>query len=456
LSEKEEDMNECWKKSLRRNCIGIGLILIFLVGVKIFIEYYATRQMTPRQKKMFKEFRTKKYYFAPEDLNASPFTSSTLAVRDAYQEIFKEHEKSLNDTYNKFEAIRKQEGKTTTTVAWENFCRDAPSAESVLAVFEKLVSQPDYELDCLSVELNINDSFHFDFPIPNFLYCVIVARMLQIRARAFLAEGKMSETLDTTAFIFRSSRTHHCSILIERLISIYFLRVGLQILYETTQQCDNPILLHRALEILQKSEPVHDLVEKDEDISITDSIGIIRQAKRLGITVDIQGKTALEIARAAFSDIPAAYLEKCFLPTVRDEMQRTMIKGKLADYKRDVSFLEGDMRSLKGLIIKICSPYYYSLIFSLQKCDFDDIYSKWRFVRVRIDILRCFMEQKIIALEHKGEIPQIPKDVFSSAGEPLHTKPVIYSMGPDGVNQQAGIYYDPTNGTISSGDIFFK
>lgn len=57
----------------------------------------------------------------------------------------------------------------------------------------------------------------------------------------------------------------------------------------------------------------------------------------------------------------------------------------------------------------------------------------------------------------------IPADVFSPTTAPLNLlhEPatdamVVYSVGPDGRNDGATIDYDPTNGTISAGDIAFR
>ena len=55
-------------------------------------------------------------------------------------------------------------------------------------------------------------------------------------------------------------------------------------------------------------------------------------------------------------------------------------------------------------------------------------------------------------------LPELPTDPFNAEESPelrYVSDEIVYSIGPDKKDQEAAIKYDPTNGTISQGDIFF-
>ena len=47
------------------------------------------------------------------------------------------------------------------------------------------------------------------------------------------------------------------------------------------------------------------------------------------------------------------------------------------------------------------------------------------------------------------------RDPFSGLN-PLKKNGFLYSIGPDGINNELSIIYNPTNGTVSSGDIIIR
>ena len=55
----------------------------------------------------------------------------------------------------------------------------------------------------------------------------------------------------------------------------------------------------------------------------------------------------------------------------------------------------------------------------------------------------------------------LPMDAFTSHTAPLvlataHVRPLVYSVGPDGADNSGAFEYDPTNGTISGGDVITR
>lgn len=88
-----------------------------------------------------------------------------------------------------------------------------------------------------------------------------------------------------------------------------------------------------------------------------------------------------------------------------------------------------------------------------------------RVARAKFDLARILIAQRILELQGKGKassvvdlvpdlLPEEPLDPFVEQpyryAEERHC---FYSAGPDGEDNRVMLFYDPTNGTLSAGDI---
>ncbi len=82
-------------------------------------------------------------------------------------------------------------------------------------------------------------------------------------------------------------------------------------------------------------------------------------------------------------------------------------------------------------------------------------------------MLRVMTARKLYRLERGSEpetmadlvpdyLPEILEDIFAEDGASYRLKPLPYSLGPDRVDQQGVLHFDPTNGTQSAGDLILK
>jgi hypothetical protein len=85
-------------------------------------------------------------------------------------------------------------------------------------------------------------------------------------------------------------------------------------------------------------------------------------------------------------------------------------------------------------------------------------------------LLELETARRLYVIEHGSQQPKaladlapvylakLPADPFAKDGAPyrLSSGGVIYSVGPDGRDDAAATAFDPKNGTISPGDVFFS
>ena len=120
---------------------------------------------------------------------------------------------------------------------------------------------------------------------------------------------------------------------------------------------------------------------------------------------------------------------------------------------------------MKTLPLRGISPVIIPHLYFGGQPNETEAYTQDAFSRARFDLLRLETARKIYKLEQGKEperieelipdyLPEAPFDIFSKNRSPYREKPFYYSIGPDGVDQKGARLYDPTNGTISAGDVF--
>ena len=104
-------------------------------------------------------------------------------------------------------------------------------------------------------------------------------------------------------------------------------------------------------------------------------------------------------------------------------------------------------------------------LFCVAQPNFQEAGTRADTVRGKLDLLRLETARKLYTLE-KGsapakladlalaDLPQIPADVFAAEKATFkESEKGFYSLGPDRKDNANAIAYDPTNGTLSVGDI---
>ncbi|MCX7001308.1 MAG: hypothetical protein NT106_13600 [Candidatus Sumerlaeota bacterium] len=434
---------------LRGLCIFLGVVVILSLGVMVYISHQVWSRLTPAQRMEYKEWHEKKIKITPQGIESPAFTAETIESAKVFDDIFEK------DRY-KFMKFSSQidlwyvDRQTTNTAALDALFAKLPEVEPFISAFERLVNQPDYEFDAIIVAPG-------DLPGPyttDIFLKGIVAKMIQIKALSLAREGRFKEAFKSAETVVKSSIMQRYIPLMGRLWGIVMRNRGVEIWREAVRSCNDTVLLRRTLERQRELSSWDGYIVEGESLIVSNDIGLIREIARYGVIANIGDMTGYEIHVEA-NRLEAEYLEKYVLPTCRNG-SRVWIMSRISYLKDDIK-MPGFLR----IMCKVAPSLRSLIIFFIEMPNYKEVYARSQVAKARYDLLMLETERRICELERGVQHGFITggtslKDVFADDGRPYGVKPVPYSVGPDGIDQDTRILYDPTNGTFSAGDIFFK
>jgi len=468
-----------WQKILFALFCVVAVIYFLMMGIRLYIEKKIMSRLGAEGKIQYEDWRTRKLSFAPEDIEAMPFQEKTLEAAERFYKIWDEKKEDARNLEQKYKMYKtkmseKNDQDTSTTSSQslakereyrniEDFYEELPPFESLITAFEEMVNQPDYEIDVITAE---GDPWGMAYTGRQdyFLSLQVLSRILEIKTSSLLSEGRTAEAFAAAETIIRASKSHPFSTLLHRLIGITILSNGSRAWHEIVAQCSDAILLRETLKQQLALKPKKDLIPEDGLVQVSDAIGQIRSAKRRGIETSIQGMTGREILGESMR-VEAEFLEKFSLPKITDQKQKENIQEMINNMKTSSSLFGGKPRNLWAFGAKAVSSIASPILYNIARPNFLEAKTREKFSRARYDLLILSTAGKIYTLEHGAEpekpedltpglLPEIPGDPFAQDGKSYMSKPRLYSVGPDSIDQEATVLYDPTNGTVSSGDIF--
>jgi hypothetical protein len=210
--------------------------------------------------------------------------------------------------------------------------------------------------------------------------------------------------------------------------------------------------------------PRKGFISPDIDVMVSDQIGSIRMAQRFGIASDIEGKTGREIMGEWFR-AEAEFQENVVLPLVSDPSEIERIQKSIDGYRMPSAVFGAEPTGFKSLGYRLGSPIISPILFRIATPNFGEARTREKVALAKYDLLRLFTANKLYFLEHHKEpermedlvpeyIPELLIDPFTEK-EPFRKESFFYSIGPDKIDQKGAVPYDPTNGTVSPGDIYF-
>jgi len=466
-------------------CIA-GAIGFIIVGANIYVEKSILSRLNPDQRKEFDRWRTEKLQIKLEELEAPPFRETTIEAAKAFARKWEEHSKIASEIsciyndYNTKDPDQRNYGDFLILVS------ELEQIEPLFQAFENLVTQPDYEMDVLII---CNDFIetgnhriaigkwaslpipkienHESYPVPNledlnYFPIMATGTLLRLKTESLLSREKFPEAFQTVETIIRSSRTHKYSSLMCQLVSFELLFKGIKSGYQALELCEDFRILHDALEWQTALLPPV-LMEKDQDSLVINSLGIIRRAKRLGWESHIENMTAQEIMGESLR-LQAEYLEQYVLPFAKTNIDKERIQKAIENIRYNHKFFSGQILNHRF----VDQWYAYaitSIFYVINLPNKPEVLSREMVSLGKYDLLRLETASKLYRLEKGGEpqslndlVPEylssLPKDVFSLEEKGYGIKPRLYSVGPDGIDQECEVRYDPTNGTVSGGDVF--
>ncbi|MBN1902944.1 hypothetical protein JW926_16595, partial [Candidatus Sumerlaeota bacterium] len=274
------------------------------------------------------------------------------------------------------------------------------------------------------------------------------------------------EALNMAETMIKASKSHLYSTLTCQIIAIAGYSMGTQTWQYLISRCNDQELLRYTLIRQNELALRKDLASRKIVIGISDSIGMIRMAQKFGIVSNIEGKSRREIYGEWFR-VEAEFQEKVVIPLVSNPSEIAGIMKRVSGYRMTSTEFGTEVTGMRSLKYKLISPVIGPLYCQFGVPNYLEFLIRERAAITKFGLLRLYTAKKLYLLEHKKEpekmedlvpeyIPELLMDPFSiSTKQPFPKESFFYSIGPDNKDQKGAFLYDPTNGTVTPGDIYF-
>lgn len=445
--------------------VGFIMLGVIVVG-KSMVEKRIYGNMTPELKVMFETWYNSPLQLPDEAKTAEAFAPETVAAATAFRaEWDKVREEAPKLTSDLDMLMRSGQPLNIDSEDMQAQYQRLAEFQPLVEAFETLIAQPDFEIDALmagSIPSDTNSGY-----VPNYLSFQVTLKLMRLHVYQDLHEGRQAEALATAESIVSASKASPYSLLISRLIAIAGGHIGSRTWYDAVQRVNDPALLRASLESMNRLSPRPEIISDTPDVMVTDQIGALRSLKRAGIEVDMDQKTGRELF-AEFYRAQKKYNEQVVMPSITDEQKR---KDYLARNNPEEFSPLGMFIGKSPFMPKFADRLGAATLFMLSVPNMTEASVRNTTQRVTFEVLRSETARRIAALETGASpsdiaalapayLPEVPEDWFvpdDRTDKTLRTVDdgVVYSFGPDKIDNKAAILYDPTNGTLSSGDIYF-
>jgi hypothetical protein len=437
------------------------VVLLLLVGAGIFfIRLWILSKMPPDMRDYYHVWSSKPLHFNPADIEAPPFEMKTAQAAIKFREEWEKHKEPALKIAEEYKIyIKGEDDGAPETISLE---KELPKLDPLIQAFQQLIERDDYEIDAMVTAEDPKDMP--GIPVSNFMQFQVSVKIMGLKAWQLVNDGKISEALNMAETMIKASKSHPFSILISQLIAIAGFSLGTETWHYVISLCEDPELLRSALIRQNELAPQKGFITPDINLNVSDNIGMIRMAQRFGIATDIEGKTGREIMGEWFR-VEGEFQENVILPATSNPSEIERIKQLIKGYRNSSALFGGETKSIGVLGYRLVSPVICPLMFRIAVPNFEEARTREKAALAKYDLLRLYTAKKLFFLEHQKEpekmedlvpeyIPELLIDPFTEK-EPFRKESFFYSIGPDELDQKGAILYDPTNGTITPGDIFF-
>ena len=268
----------------------------------------------------------------------------------------------------------------------------------------------------------------------DFLFHSLITKIYALKAFYHAHSGHFSEAFDAAFIPLELARRHPASRFITHLVALNGISLSSRALLRLSQQCKDATILQGYLARLKEIDPLINLHVLDDPFFV-DTIGDLRVYGRAGHKVDLAATK------------PRSYFF------------HQQMKGLMGPDKSDPMSLMLHIPTLSRPILELL----YSVSFQAR----EEAKVRENIPKVEIDLVRFHLAAKAIEINtgkwpatfNQLQITDFPndlKDPFSNENYLWNAETRnLYGVGPDCNDDHAEVNYDPTNGILSSGDIFF-
>jgi hypothetical protein len=435
----------------------VSLIVIGVIAAPKLVEWYVFHDK-PELKPLYADYKSKVLTFPADVLEIDPVSEETRAAIGTLQEAWDAHGQAAIDIPTRYQE--------TAAIDYAALDAELAGIRPLLDAWRTAVTRPDYVLvlapaDPAALETGGN-------LVANFLMSQTWAKLGALQARAQAHAGNYEAALETVDAIHAAARVNPYDTLIAQLITVAMRSIAARVEHDVIAAIDDPTLLRRALASQQDRAGKHMVFPEGLTPSVLDQVGLMRMVKRAGIDVpDLKPMTERELgALAAITQ--ADYQEQIVLPRMKDDPAKAArVQAMIDSYRNMAAMQGGPVSGGVGLASRIGGFYSRPILFAISTPNFSEAGTRGKVSQAQCDLAHLETAGSLYEAEN-GQAPgdldalvpatlaELPADPFAMDEAPYRlAKGTVYSVGPDNKDDGLAKRYDPTNGTISRGDIFF-
>ncbi|MFH1743439.1 MAG: hypothetical protein ABIH23_30920 [bacterium] len=269
------------------------------------------------------------------------------------------------------------------------------------------------------------------------------AKILSLRARLFARQKDWQKALDNNLAMHRLAKRRSVSSLITHLVGIAITGMAADCTVALASRCDDSSSLQNALDELNRLYPQVNLNILDRAREV-DLVALSRAAKREDDSIDLTpGKTGIFYSQQVMD---------YNLKKAQQTGQKPSSFSALFDIGRFLGF----------------SKTINMMVFGFSTANLENARTREKVAVAQYDLGRLALASRLVQIK-TGEIPTgtasfVPDYLPQQLQDPFTDEEmyrfntqwkVFYSVGPDKSDDQNQIVYNPSNGTVSQGDIAY-
>jgi len=406
----------------------LAIVVLTLFGIRWYVARMVEADMTPEEIAQMERFFNEPVEIPKAWQEVEPYpdelTEAAINLQNRWEPMG-EFPQWFDSSSGPLYKLR--QGQALTSEEWDEMGQMVEYYEDFLPAVTKFVNLPGYELQAFSGKDAADKLF---IVVPNFLLIQRVTKLFCLQAYSLAHEGQWEPAFEAALTALRLTQRHPASSLITHLIAIGCEGIAVECVGSLATRCDDPAILRATLEEMNRLDPLINLNNLDQAVLI-DHIAALRECKRQGYPVDLS------------SGKPGAYY-------FRQHLQLAQRVGGASPGGNLPGFAPG---MVEKVLYKIAAP------------NMEEAHARERAAKAKFDLARILSARRIEQLE-SGTAPQdASQRVSEYFPEPLRdpfsdvayvwdaSRELFYSIGPDKRSDHNRIRYDPTNGTVSAGDI---